>query len=1023
MDDTRTVGALWAWMGKEDGSLADYEVLHNSGGRERRRIFDQYIREGSPGNPPADGVTGHDALPWITVSGWYLQTQQWIGLSVLERSDRRDHSGRRVYPTRFYLFPYDQLARHDCTFRGLYEAVQELELPPAAHDNTVPVQLPSDPRESCRLGLELIAKRLRNTAVSEDPTRRFTAAALWAGAVAAAVLESPSVIITEAGQLSQQERLSVLDAVAAFLPYGLRGELAVGTRVDDLRRPRTRLAFGASHTPGTRPVPLGVLPDRTAAPEPSEHREYGELLPQLIERYGPTVVMDGLARQRDPLRFADARQILDGLHALDIVHITIEAIRNGTDTPELIATALGERRIGEPVTPGWWEIFERALYWGGPELSRELTDLWSDPVAAPAVTELVAGRMLETSGNLPEADAGEQRRAMWAFTVNAGRGTQVLTELVRRYDAAPPAAGTGRFEALHCVEAIGPDEVFRAGTPAVDLLSTTRSFTSALLHAAAHEERTLTAWLEKLDTAGPDRAGWFQAWTWLLLNPARSRVALPPDEAPVARLVLSAAARTGAPGLVARAVRSLWPTLVATARAEGGTATPVRSAEGTRPLGVPDVPTVGGLLPRAELWRDCQARADALRHLTGGTPAGPTPDVSSRMAYEETIRSFHDDPALRHELARLVPALTKAVLRAVPDRSESEGILSALRASPEGGTAAARLIAEVDEAAARREREARERERAAAARAAAERQRQEREKREREQAAAQRAAAAQAAAERQRQAREKRERERMARELERAARAERERAAQVAKWAAEERAAAEQTWERQPAPPDWTRHSNVPDQPAGDEHTFAMANPELPAGDRQSADPYADAHADPHAADAHAAGPHHPGRPSAIETPQWPRARQETELSRLEDITRKARTPLDEVVGVWAPLAVSPPWEQAFLIVGWWWEHTPDDERGPVLDRLERALSHTGLTSRETASDLVTRLRVLIVTGHGRLTNGDGWQPGPFSRQERQRKKKQKQLWVMRVHRWRSQVNPAHGQPGRNPKDHGRADS
>lgn len=130
-----TLDVLWALFGKEERSSREYAVIANSGGEEQRRTFDDYIRASSAGNPPPEGQRGADALPWVTVSGWALETGRWIGVSVMEPADRRshggrrDHSGRAVVPTRFFLVQQDGPGQPDHSYLTLFQAVDGITLP------------------------------------------------------------------------------------------------------------------------------------------------------------------------------------------------------------------------------------------------------------------------------------------------------------------------------------------------------------------------------------------------------------------------------------------------------------------------------------------------------------------------------------------------------------------------------------------------------------------------------------------------------------------------------------------------------------------------------------------------------------------------------------------------------------------------------------------------------------------------------------------------------------------------------
>ncbi|MEU3461111.1 hypothetical protein ABZ721_14275 [Streptomyces sp. NPDC006733] len=693
MTDQQIADVLWAWFGKENRSLSDYGVLANSGGRDKRQLFEDYIRDASPGNPPPEEHKGADGLPWVSIRGWTQETSQWIGVSIMEMSDLRDHSGRAVVPTRYFLLRQERPALYTYPYCSLYQAVQNIALPPDSPDSTLHVPLMSaGPQASCSIGLSHIGSVVR--VHSEETHQRQIAAAHWAAAVAAELLAHEHVIIQQAGHLGRQDRLSVLDAVVAFLPYGLRSDLTVSTCLDSLRTPVARLAFCAQNPPGTRPITLGELPQHSAGPA----HEYRARLHWLIDKLGPFAIVEHLWEQRTTLGFSDHRAIQASLGELDVHHGTTHTVPEQRSTaPGLLEALVGLRRSG-PVSAEQQEVVRAALRQEDRDLGEELRRQWSHPLQTETMTRLVAERVLADD----DGDAfrtGERSRALWQLAVASGRTVELLTELTRSPDLN--GRHSGHWPAVDRVRSLGPAAVFAAGTRVIRTFRKVRPFTLTLLSAEADDRATLEAWLTSLRLTSMNSPAWLRAWGPLIPSLESGRVILPPDDAGVAVLVLDAAVRMGPPSKATETIRRLWAALVRTAIQEAATTGSSGSAQdplwdvydqvahrpgaGLRPatsLLDPAAPALAEILDRRGHWDECRGLSDALRAVVGRPLLGPVWDAQGQAEYRDTVKFLGGHLALAHHCDAIVHAMAEVILHTMQGRDRPDDLLDAFHPYP-----------------------------------------------------------------------------------------------------------------------------------------------------------------------------------------------------------------------------------------------------------------------------------------------------------------------------------------------------
>ncbi|WP_066375919.1 hypothetical protein [Herbidospora mongoliensis] len=216
-----TVDYEWALEGKPPGSYNDYEVLSHSGGLDLG-IFDE-IR-----SRYATGASGDRPEVTIAFAGTRQPDGQDVYYIVLalqnEWSGHRDGTNRKIFYTRWYYVPYEQLAGHRVSYEALYDAFKDL----------------GDTRPTT------IAVR----AYADLPEKMYRDAVSAAGLL----MTGKHVCVVGADEVSMLKRLRFIDEVAALLPYGMRTRLTAATWVSATADHKIRLSFAPHAADGTYKV-------------------------------------------------------------------------------------------------------------------------------------------------------------------------------------------------------------------------------------------------------------------------------------------------------------------------------------------------------------------------------------------------------------------------------------------------------------------------------------------------------------------------------------------------------------------------------------------------------------------------------------------------------------------------------------------------------------------------------------------------------------------------------------------------
>jgi hypothetical protein len=291
----RQIIADWAWISKEPGAREDYGILAASAAQIHASDLAAVLVTGTPSSSlPADAP---GAAPWVTFgSHLHAGGRPVLSISIHDHWEGRDQSGRPIWPRRFFACWYDDVATSRPSYRALWEAVADERLPRADRD-PVPIVLLPDPADRAitaiaQIGLERVA------------------------AIAAALLDGP-VAITETGDLRLSDgaavvdRLGVLDAVAALLPYGFRAGLSAGSAVDNAVAHRIRLVLAGYASTGQQAAGLHDTPVTPRAGVAGDYlamlleRERWEGLPAVIAHLRDATTACTFDRPEAALRILD----------------------------------------------------------------------------------------------------------------------------------------------------------------------------------------------------------------------------------------------------------------------------------------------------------------------------------------------------------------------------------------------------------------------------------------------------------------------------------------------------------------------------------------------------------------------------------------------------------------------------------------------------------------------------------------------------------------------------------------------
>jgi hypothetical protein len=305
------VTASWAWISKKPGE-AGYTILAKSDDTPFGKYIGQYVT-GTPGSSMEASAPG--APPWVAFGPFVRDGDLLMSVSIQDWWQGSDNSSRQVWPQRFFLMRYEEVAAARGSYRQLWAALQDVWLPtePCA---PVPLSLPGMP-----------------TAEITRTVEHYGCDRM--AALAAMVLED-RIALGDATRLDRDDRMAVLDAVLALLPYGLRREVSASTAVDNTVTHGMDLVFASFPNKQV----LVSLSRESPMPVPrTEHGlAYRGLLLEKVASSGIQAVIDHLWLATGVHRLDRPEESLATLRELDFDGSLLRRLAAGLATrPEVLA--------------------------------------------------------------------------------------------------------------------------------------------------------------------------------------------------------------------------------------------------------------------------------------------------------------------------------------------------------------------------------------------------------------------------------------------------------------------------------------------------------------------------------------------------------------------------------------------------------------------------------------------------------------------------------------------------------------
>ena len=331
MSGTAEVAAVpveWAVLSKHPERFGGYEVLAASGDRARAEQLIQAAHTGAPGERRQEpDVAG----PWTTFLG---DGASRPSLGVVERTQTAvpDVTGRPISVARLLTVPWPAPDGPRVGFLGLQRIAGEFSWPTVdgppggvadGQALTAAVQPPD---------VEVLART-----IDEIGFR-------WVLAAAVALLDGDQVVIT-AGEraLRPKDRVRVLDAVCALLPYGCRAWLSAATWADNRRDHQVRLSVAAACRGAQKVIPLsGPEPD-VALRTPAAASYRAEMMAVKNAGFATTLIVEHLLKWSEPLPFEQNAAAVGHLQEMRLGDTVDEEVRAGRGDPLRVERVLAGR--------------------------------------------------------------------------------------------------------------------------------------------------------------------------------------------------------------------------------------------------------------------------------------------------------------------------------------------------------------------------------------------------------------------------------------------------------------------------------------------------------------------------------------------------------------------------------------------------------------------------------------------------------------------------------------------------------
>ncbi|MCX4750121.1 hypothetical protein OG455_32180 [Kitasatospora sp. NBC_01287] len=407
----------WAVLGKRPGEAMGYEVLGGSLPSERAG---RWLWGAQTGTPSVRQHAGPGELPWrVFLSGVDGEASAACAMVEHDWDGSLDGTGAPIITSRLLLLDWAQASGAGLTWSTLGDAADAVPWP--RHQQNTPLSLPLVPASA-----EALATAVTDLGFD------------WAATVAALLLGGHLVVVTPAGRPlpPPDERVRLVDAIAALLPYGCRRWLSAATWSGAAEHQLT-LSFAESARSAQTEVRYGEAVPASLA-EAGAGQYLGELRRLRHKGFSTTDLVRHLLAAREPLRWRDSAGAFRALREVDLLDSVVAEVRAGGGRVEDVGRALALPRPAV-LDPGRASVLLRFL-------CRAAT-----PGAAPATTGGEDGRAAELLGRhwreeLPRWVAADVL-AEAATTADHDRALACLT-LMRTLRGPGSPAFTGLLDAL-----------------------------------------------------------------------------------------------------------------------------------------------------------------------------------------------------------------------------------------------------------------------------------------------------------------------------------------------------------------------------------------------------------------------------------------------------------------------------------------------------------------------------------------------------------------------------------------------
>ena len=299
----------WAWISKHPGAAAYGIAAASAGDIDFSGYVGQYVtgvpEPGTPSDAPA-------SLPWVTFGPFVSSADELlISVSVQDPWRNRDNSSRDIFPQRLFLMPYTQFASAQASYQQLWTALRDIELPTA---DGLPLTIVIRPQP-----LEDLVETIQRYGLD-----RMTA-------LAAMILED-KVVLADTAAMPRHERLAVLDAALALLPYGFRAAASASSAVNNTVSHVMDLVLAEFVNEANKQVMVRLS---DSAPLPSPHtrlaQQYRAMLLDKAKEPGLHAVVEHLWASTEPCSLQGQQgEALHILAELDFNRSLLRALGDGT---------------------------------------------------------------------------------------------------------------------------------------------------------------------------------------------------------------------------------------------------------------------------------------------------------------------------------------------------------------------------------------------------------------------------------------------------------------------------------------------------------------------------------------------------------------------------------------------------------------------------------------------------------------------------------------------------------------------